>query len=576
MESLKSYHLTIFLVTVVIWTGCTKKVVKNVENISYIPKKEHTSLLIDAKRDLLYGSSETAETKLLEILHQDSFYHSANYELGKIYYAKGDFSNAEYYSGKAYQLKKNNQFYSSLYINSLLKNNKINVAIPLIFKLIELDSKNIEIYFDVIDLFSEYGLYREMLKVIDIFEKRFGYSDEIIVSKCQIYLKKGKIKEVLKYLNRVKEVDSNRVIVYLLLGDIYSSLGDTKQSIKNYYYVLNLEPNNLHANKEIIKLFLKDGQYNFAFNIFENNIINSTIDVNDKISILLDLFSYSEKFNNELKVKIENFITTLNTLYSDNPGISYLYGELMYRKKEFNSAINSFEVSLNFKPDNLELWNLTIYLCYQVKDYERLIKLATSALKYYPNIRDLYMLRGYAFLNLDSLLRSYDDFLSALKLTGSLDKTKIDILHALAEVTHRLKRNIETYSYYEEILKESPNDIVALNNYAYFLSLEKKDLDKALEMSLKTIKVEPKNPTYLDTYAYILFVLGRFEEALKYIELAILYGGGQNGTILEHYGDILFFNNQIEDALMAWKEAFERGGGSKYLPIKIERKEYVE
>ena len=32
------------------------------------------------------------------------------------------------------------------------------------------------------------------------------------------------------------------------------------------------------------------------------------------------------------------------------------------------------------------------------------------------------------------------------------------------------------------------------------------DLDKAEEMSYKTVKAEPNNSTYLDTYAWILFV----------------------------------------------------------------------
>ena len=40
-----------------------------------------------------------------------------------------------------------------------------------------------------------------------------------------------------------------------------------------------------------------------------------------------------------------------------------------------------------------------------------------------------------------------------------------------------------------------------------------KDLDKAEEMSYKTVKAEPNNSTYLDTYAWILFVKGNYAEA---------------------------------------------------------------
>jgi Tfp pilus assembly protein PilF len=70
-------------------------------------------------------------------------------------------------------------------------------------------------------------------------------------------------------------------------------------------------------------------------------------------------------------------------------------------------------------------------------------------------------------------------------------------------------------------LKYNPDNIPVLNNYAYYLSLEQTDLDKAEEMSYRTIKAEPNNATYLDTYAWILFQLGQYNDALFYIRQAI-------------------------------------------------------
>ena len=65
---------------------------------------------------------------------------------------------------------------------------------------------------------------------------------------------------------------------------------------------------------------------------------------------------------------------------------------------------------------------------------------------------------------------------------------------------------------FDEVLKINPNDILVLNNYAYYLSVERRDLDKAEEMSYKTVKAEPNNATYLDTYAWILFEKGNYAE----------------------------------------------------------------
>ena len=65
-----------------------------------------------------------------------------------------------------------------------------------------------------------------------------------------------------------------------------------------------------------------------------------------------------------------------------------------------------------------------------------------------------------------------------------------------------------------------------LNNYAYYLSLVGRDLDKAERMSGKVIERFPNNSTYLDTYAWILFKKGNYTLAKFYMETAIKNGGG--------------------------------------------------
>ena len=79
----------------------------------------------------------------------------------------------------------------------------------------------------------------------------------------------------------------------------------------------------------------------------------------------------------------------------------------------------------------------------------------------------------------------------------------------------------QAYKAYDEALKYNDKNVVVLNNYSYFLSLEKKDLKKAERMSAQCIKLEPDNATYLDTYAWIFFVQGNYTLAKIYIESAL-------------------------------------------------------
>ena len=78
-----------------------------------------------------------------------------------------------------------------------------------------------------------------------------------------------------------------------------------------------------------------------------------------------------------------------------------------------------------------------------------------------------------------------------------------------------------------------------LNNYAYYLSLEKKKLKKAAAMSRITVEKEPDNATYLDTYGWILHLQGLDQKAKPYFKHAMLYGGRDSAVILSHYAEVL-------------------------------------
>jgi tetratricopeptide (TPR) repeat protein len=294
------------------------------------------------------------------------------------------------------------------------------------------------------------------------------------------------------------------------------------------------------------------------------------------LGIISELSQALEKVKGFNIRRFDEFIVSLHNQYPEHPDILVFFGNREFRNGNNALAIASFTKSLKIKPSNLQTWLLTLYILEREKDFKRIVSVADSALLYFPNQKDLFLLRGFGFLQLEELKKSYDDFNFALRLTGKLDSDRLQILHYLAEVTYKMQNKQEAFKYYEEILENDKNDIIALNNYAYYLSLEDKKLDLALEMSAKTIKKEPKNSTYLDTYAYILFRLGRYPEALKYIEMAILYGGTNSGVILEHYGDILFKNGQTDLAISAWKEAREKGEASEILERKIERGEYID
>lgn len=125
----------------------------------------------------------------------------------------------------------------------------------------------------------------------------------------------------------------------------------------------------------------------------------------------------------------------------------------------------------------------------------------------------------------------------ALKLS---DKENAAMAYSMeGDVAYQQGDRKRAFKAYQNAIEVNPDYAPALNNYAYYLSEEKKSLKKAEKMSARTIELEPDNATYRDTYGWILFLLGRAEDAKPHFKHAMLYGGRDNSVVLEHYSKVL-------------------------------------
>jgi Tfp pilus assembly protein PilF len=146
----------------------------------------------------------------------------------------------------------------------------------------------------------------------------------------------------------------------------------------------------------------------------------------------------------------------------------------------------------------------------------------------------------------------------------------------MGDVYHALNRHRESDAAFEQVLLLNPNDEHVLNNYSYYLSLRKEQLEKAARMSKRLVEALPKESTYLDTYAWVLYQQGNYQEALRYLEMAIEEGKSPSSAIWEHHGDALYRLGQVDEAVKSWKKANDLPNADQNLEKKIKMKRIVE
>ena len=183
-----------------------------------------------------------------------------------------------------------------------------------------------------------------------------------------------------------------------------------------------------------------------------------------------------------------------------------------------------------------------------------------------------YLMSGYLNANADEFDLAIKNFRKAI----DLNPNNMDARSALSLALDRSGYTEEAIEELKRALAIDPDNYLTLNNYAYYLSVDGIELDKAERMSGRVVERFPDNATYLDTHAWVLFKKGEYTLAKFYMDSAIKNSQDESDTLLEHYGDILYKVGKVDKALEYWIKAKEIGSESETLDRKIAEKKYIE
>ena len=188
----------------------------------------------------------------------------------------------------------------------------------------------------------------------------------------------------------------------------------------------------------------------------------------------------------------------------------------------------------------------------------------------FPESPEYYFYLGIAYYQQQKYQEALNTYYAGLNIIPKENlPLKSDFYGQIGDIYYQMGQLDQAYKAYDEALKYNDKNVVVLNNYSYFLSLEKKDLKKAERMSALCIMLEPDNATYLDTYAWSFFVQGNYTLAKIYIESALEKDKTKSAELVDHYGDILFINGDKSNAVEHWINAKENGHASQLKQNKL-------
>ena len=225
-------------------------------------------------------------------------------------------------------------------------------------------------------------------------------------------------------------------------------------------------------------------------------------------------------------------------------------------------------------PRDPQLWVQTAGAFLQSGDRERAVGVADEGLMLFPGFLPLLRLSGFALMdvyrNKDAITR-FEEAVAIIREDESESETELaDLLGALALLYTRTKDVEAADRAYREAVETDPNNAGVLNNYAYSLAEQGKQLDRALEMAQRAVDLSPDTASFLDTLGWTYFKTGDYEKALHFIRRAA-EAGNASAAVYEHLGDVYKALGDPAGANDAWKTALRLNPDSPSLRQKLRR-----
>ena len=436
-----------------------------------------------------------------------------------------------------------------------------------------------ELNFYLSDLYLRQNKIHEAIQSLDALENNIGMNEALSLQKSKLYLALEQSENALKELEKLAAKYPSDAKYQILIGDFYLDGDELDKAMVYYEKVKKNDSQSPYYVISMANYYEKKGDTEAAAKEIESALKNQMLDIGVKLSIL-ERYIQNLLSNKKDIESVNSLFITLMEQHSQEKELNLMYGQVLLSQEKWEEACFQFQIVTEADPENIHAWRLLMEIAIKKENPEEIIRICNSALAVFPDITEFYFYKGSAYYQIKNYSDALVTFQEGIQFIPEEDRQSLSMFYGqIGDLLHHLNKKDEAYKAYDKSLEYDDNNVFVLNNYAYFLSLDKEQLEKAERMSSKCIRMFPKNHTYLDTYAWVLFQEDNYSLAKFYIESAILNGGEKSPEILEHYGDVLYKTGNTEKAVEQWEKALktkEAGEDTILLKKKIENKMYYE
>ena len=554
--------------------------------LSQSKDQRYDAMFLEAICQREKGNSDAAFDLLRHCVEIDAMRSEAWFYLSQYYAGLKDKDKSLAYARQAVELEPDNATYLETLAQAYINQRDYKSATETLERLYDKNRDRDDVLGMLVQLYEQLQDYDSAIRTLSRLEMMEGKSERLSFAKSQLYTQKGDKKAAISEMKMLADQYPNDFSYRCMYANTLYQNGQKKKAVELYEEILKAEPDNRLAQLGMLTYYHEQKDTLRQRQMTDRILLNKKMTLQDRVALMRQVISDSEQQGGDSTRVLQLFHKMIAQPEAEADMALFCATYMNLKKMPHDSIRPVLERALEIAPDNASARLQLVSYAWQDEDKDRVIALCKDARQYNPDEMAFYYYQGIAYYQkeqLDHALNAFQNGISVINEQSDPDIVS-DFYAVMGDILHQKGREQEAFAAYDSCLQWKDDNIGCLNNYAYYLSELGQQLDKAEQMSYRTIKAEPKNATYLDTYAWILFMQKRYNEARIYIDQTLQCDSDTSAVLLEHAGDIYYHVGEKEKAVTLWQQALDRASETpeaeddrrQVLTRKIKLKKYLK
>ncbi|MFW6036218.1 MAG: tetratricopeptide repeat protein [Desulfonatronovibrio sp.] len=434
-----------------------------------------------------------------------------------------------------------------------------------------------DVYFALAEFYLADNKEGKALEIIDQFSEVAPDHPGVYQDLASFYNEVGDYPKVLDLLQQVPDKDKTPEMLYHMARASFE-LGDIKKAVQLLRRAVDINPMFVQAWAELAFIFERERDYVQAEEIYEKlfsigetnpDLILRIIELNLKLNDPDKARQFLDKGPDDLQFHLDAAKQFINNSFYDHaydilskitqrssyPPTVFFYMALVAYEgwSDPDRALEYLQEVPRDDPYHLQAFLFRIEIHFEQKQYRQALDLSRQGREIHPNESRLVLFESIVL----EILGEYPGALEAVRSGLKKWPSDTDLLFRKGVLLDKKGEKDQALETMEEIVSMDQDHHEALNYVGYTLAEQDRDLDRALVLIKRALKLDPGNGYYMDSLAWAYYVQGEYEKAWKEISRAVEIVA-DDPIIWEHYADIALAVNNPEQALRGYERALEK------------------